>query len=1540
VFHFTDVTRSNATITANDRNIIVDNIKFDWKNDWIWWVHNANSSSIYSTISSNITINDVDIYNHSIWAYTLYHKNVLINNVNSYNNYQWTSLSYGLRLHATANAMLNNIKSFNNYSENIHVNNLSSNISLNNIISFNSRRQWISVYNPSNLVLNNALLLNNNSNWIFSTSLQNPIINQVSSYNNVWWWITLNWSIKYYWSNNLYQNSNDTIDWIAWWLEFWYLGRSSGTLDSQWSINCTKIVNPQNIDSSYLQTWELCDFRTYNPSISWYTTDYSYWVNIPTQTQPVYFKNQDIIPSQILYYTGNYIAWPPIPIVTNYILSYSAWPNWNISWDSLQTIQEWNHWSPVLAIADTWYYFVKRSDESTNNPRIDNYVIWNISVIAEFAMIAPTEFHSGLVAYIPFDDDANDYSIYFHGSSGFSTNSTTWKINNAYNFDGSTSYVDITNSDQLNPTDQITLAAWLKRNIDPALWSNRASIINKNVDNQYRLQHDRNNTLFEFALRAPNSVWVTSTTVPVSGERYFLVGTYDWQELKLYVNGILEKTWSNIWSIATSTTSVNIGRRTIGDRHFNWDIDEVAIWSRALSSSEVLWLYNNGSGLSLMTTNNEYILSYSAWPNWSISWNSLQIIQEWNHWSPVLAIADTWYYFVKRSDESTNNPRTDLNVTENISVFAQFEQEDGQLSSIIDISLDPSLNISRFAPYTLIVQTSWTMISWSLNLGVLDWDNNSCRNYYADGTCDSLAMIFPLINSGDNTRVKTSIYPDYIYPEIFFAPSDITRNNTPIETTINRNNYHIFKMSNPFVMVDEMSFWIKFNAVPNNLNSSSDLYVYIASSDQELSNFWTDWRNSPNVELVGTLNKNNVFHHTHTTNSSHHLVALSTNSDWTIGNKNINISWQFWIILYQDSSNINRGWKLRYHDQSICTNTWSWYVSSAFSTPISQSWCPDAHVHIARRNANQDLVLADITMYYQDWENISQITWNNTFSFGEIPNMSPNQTSFINPLWLGVYNTAIDILWNPASDPNNDVLLYNLYLLSHTWVRLSTISTWISTTWYLRDISMMLDGEYWLELESCDPWLLCSQSYLDDNFFLDKTPATIIFTWATPPDQSILASNNFNTQIQIQDNLWLNSFVYIYDWTTYNIYDSWLLLMYNFDNISSLWETTTIVRDYSHHFNTWAIHGNPQHISSGVWNSAYSFDWFNDQYISIWDWAWLDLGTSHTISIRINPSLRSWSVLWQMSWVSAIYISGSQIWYSTSPWDYVFFDVNLSTGQRTHLAISRSSTNISLYKNWLFVSSDILWDNTPLELFYIWKESNIWSNEKRFSWSIDDLFIYNRPLAPWEISQIYRSNLSVVSDNKFIYTSDYSCTITWWIYSYSWIVSDRASNISYVNRTNTISLPNPLSDISATSISLWQIQSSYQVQSISWQSQDYFKITDRKWSDTWYTTISLPSQLQNNLNPSFNISWSNIYFKSDAINTISGTSTDNIYVVWDFSDYVNLLWVTAYIRRDQSDIPFMCKWWIYGDKPWIKVDVPWWQSIGSYTWTITYDIIY
>ena len=65
-------------------------------------------------------------------------------------------------------------------------------------------------------------------------------------------------------------------------------------------------------------------------------------------------------------------------------------------------------------------------------------------------------------------------------------------------------------------------------------------------------------------------------------------------------------------------------------------------------------------------------LTYTAGANGSISGTSPQTVNYGDSGSAVTAIPDTNYRFVKWSDGSTANPRTDVDVTANISVTANF----------------------------------------------------------------------------------------------------------------------------------------------------------------------------------------------------------------------------------------------------------------------------------------------------------------------------------------------------------------------------------------------------------------------------------------------------------------------------------------------------------------------------------------------------------------------------------------------------------------------------------------------------------------------------------------------------------------------------------------------------------------------------------------------------------------------------------------------------------------------------------------------------
>src|SRR5207248_10228218 len=69
---------------------------------------------------------------------------------------------------------------------------------------------------------------------------------------------------------------------------------------------------------------------------------------------------------------------------------------------------------------------------------------------------------------------------------------------------------------------------------------------------------------------------------------------------------------------------------------------------------------------------NTYTLTYTAGSNGSISGTSPQTVNYGASGTAVTAVPNTGYHFVNWSDNSTQNPRTDTNVTADISVTANF----------------------------------------------------------------------------------------------------------------------------------------------------------------------------------------------------------------------------------------------------------------------------------------------------------------------------------------------------------------------------------------------------------------------------------------------------------------------------------------------------------------------------------------------------------------------------------------------------------------------------------------------------------------------------------------------------------------------------------------------------------------------------------------------------------------------------------------------------------------------------------------------------
>lgn len=86
-----------------------------------------------------------------------------------------------------------------------------------------------------------------------------------------------------------------------------------------------------------------------------------------------------------LYNWGSGLSLLPAPIT--YTLTYAAGSNGSLSWTLIQTINEGEDGTSIEALPDEGYRFVQRSDNNTDNPRIDTNVISDISVTAQFEEI-------------------------------------------------------------------------------------------------------------------------------------------------------------------------------------------------------------------------------------------------------------------------------------------------------------------------------------------------------------------------------------------------------------------------------------------------------------------------------------------------------------------------------------------------------------------------------------------------------------------------------------------------------------------------------------------------------------------------------------------------------------------------------------------------------------------------------------------------------------------------------------------------------------------------------------------------------------------------------------------------------------------------------------------------------------------------------------------------------------------------------------------------------------------------------------------------
>jgi hypothetical protein len=182
---------------------------------------------------------------------------------------------------------------------------------------------------------------------------------------------------------------------------------------------------------------------------------------------------------------------------------------------------------------------------------------------------------------------------------------TTGPKSPALSFDGIDDHMEMPYIPEYDCADGITVMAFCRWDVDPATGDSYATIASAG-EHQWILMHSGVtppgpgvNEFFEFAVETDQGRnWSWSNTQPVDGVWYHLTGVYDpvGEAIRLYVNGTLENTTWHNGTINVVGMDLTVGNRWHSgahDRYFRGDIDELIIFDRALTASEIARHYHS-----------------------------------------------------------------------------------------------------------------------------------------------------------------------------------------------------------------------------------------------------------------------------------------------------------------------------------------------------------------------------------------------------------------------------------------------------------------------------------------------------------------------------------------------------------------------------------------------------------------------------------------------------------------------------------------------------------------------------------------------------------------------------------------------------------------------------------------------------------------------------------------------------------------------------------------------------------------------------------
>lgn len=196
-----------------------------------------------------------------------------------------------------------------------------------------------------------------------------------------------------------------------------------------------------------------------------------------------------------------------------------------------------------------------------------------------------------LVSYYKFNNNNLNDSLGFNNGTNFGTINTTGKIKDGRDFEADeTDYINIGQNTIDFTTEPLSINGW----VNPESFTDAVSqLVSGLAFNAYGFYISNDGTMRFGKL----GVSETNSGVTIStGSYQMMTLTYDGSTARFYKNGI--NLANNSYSVTFSSgIDYSIGG-SLDSLSFDGAIDEVGIWNRTLSASEITKLYNNNDGIT------------------------------------------------------------------------------------------------------------------------------------------------------------------------------------------------------------------------------------------------------------------------------------------------------------------------------------------------------------------------------------------------------------------------------------------------------------------------------------------------------------------------------------------------------------------------------------------------------------------------------------------------------------------------------------------------------------------------------------------------------------------------------------------------------------------------------------------------------------------------------------------------------------------------------------------------------------------------------